>query len=118
MSMEIFIGIGLVIFAALAFFLIRTLITLEKTLRKLDVLSEESISLVRDTDKMLGAFQPVFRSLSNLGEIVEDKTSHLRTEYYVEKERERIPPSRLTSQEIMEWAVLSAQLFQKFVKRR
>ena len=121
MWIEIFIGIALLIFALLAFFLIRTLITLDKTLRKLDILSSESVSLVRNTDKMLDAFQPAFHSLANIGEIAEDKTSRLRTHYYMEKERERIPPiakRSLTSEEILEWALLSAQLVQKFVNRR
>lgn len=121
MWIEIFIGIAIFIFAITSFFLIRTLITLEKTLRKLDILSSESVSLVRNTDRMLDAFNPVVHSLSNIGEIVQDKTSQLRTRYYMEKERERIPQqarSAATSQEIMEWALLSAQLFQKFVNRR
>lgn len=121
MWIEIFIGIALIIFAITAFFLIRTLITLEKTLRKLDILSSESVSLVRNTDKMLDAFNPVVNSLSNIGEIVEDKTSQLRTRYYMEKERERIPVAAkrsVTSEEILDWALLSAQLFQKFVNRR
>lgn len=120
MYVEVFIGIALLIFAVTAYFLIRTLITLDKTLRKLDILSSESVSLVRNTDRMLDAFHPVVHSLSNIGEIVEDKTSQMKTRYYLEKEKERIPVKErtLTSQEIMEWALLSAQLFQKFVNRR
>lgn len=121
MWFEIIIGIALFIFAVTAFFLIRTLITLEKTLRKLDILSSESVSLVRNTDRMLDAIQPVFNSINNIGEIADDKTSQLRAHYYMEKEKERIPlreKKRLTSEEIVEWAILSAQLVQKFANRR
>jgi|GEM_PF-4694991 len=127
MWLEIFVGIALLIFAVTAYFLIRTLITMEKTLRKLDALSSESVSLVRNTDRMLTAFDPVLHSLSNIGEIVEDKTTDLRARYYAERERdylerkrERIPtpPRSDTPKEIVEWALLSAQLFNKFANRR
>jgi len=78
MIFEICTLIALIIFAILAFYIYRTLITLQKTLRNLDVLTDELTIKMRKMDS-------TFQSISNIGDVAQEESSHFRENYMYEK---------------------------------
>lgn len=62
-----------IIFGILAYCIYTTLVPLKHTLRHLDILTQELNSKVKDLDSS-------FKSISNIGDVFEEKTMHFREE--------------------------------------
>lgn len=66
---------AVIVFAILAFFIIRTLLALQKTLKRVD-------ELTLDLDLKIKRFDSTFNAISNIGDICEQKTAHVRNDFY------------------------------------
>lgn len=117
MLMDYLAVIAVIIFAILVFFIVRTLLTVNRTLQHVD------FTMVK-LEMRMKSIDPLLKSVSNLGDIAEDKTSHLKEEccrraslceekqYYKRQSQDEIKG------ELAEWVLLSANLATKFFKRR
>ncbi|CCB85049.1 putative uncharacterized protein [Parachlamydia acanthamoebae UV-7] len=109
MFIEIMIFISVIVFAVLAYFVIQTLITVQKTLKKLDFFMD---GMELRMEKM----DPFIRSISNVGDICEEKT-HLLQKEFMEKKKviafQEEPTGDLT-----DWLLLGLILIKKVLKRR
>ncbi|MBS4167846.1 hypothetical protein [Parachlamydia sp. AcF125] len=109
MFIDAIIVVSVVIFAVLAYFTIRTLITVRKVLTKLGFFMDSMEMRMEKID-------PLLRSLANMGEICEEKTYRLQKEW-MEKE-EAIDLQEEPSGDLAAWLLLSLTLVRKFLKRR
>ncbi len=89
MIFEIISVIALFIFAILAFYIYRTLISLQHTLHKVDVLTYELSVKMRKMDSTI-------QSIANFGDVVEEESLRFRENYLHEK---RFSRERLNSEE-------------------
>jgi len=102
MTVEVLTGIGVALFAIVSFFLVRVLITLDRTLRHIDAKVE--------------SLHSSFQALSHLGDVCEDETGRLKQKYLE-------PPSRglkedRTVELTADWLRASIQLVTQFLTRR
>lgn len=116
MTMEIIAGIAVVLFAILIFFIIRTLISVNRTIQHVD------FTIVK-MEMRMKSIDPILRSISNLGEIGEEKTAHLKEEcrkrsLYEERVNHQRFQEDSVKGDLAEWVLLSANLATKFFKRR
>lgn len=79
MYFEIAAVAAVVIFAILAFFIIQTLLSLQKTLKRIDQISLE-------LDLKAKRFDSTLNAISNIGDIAEEKTAHIRHDLHIKKE--------------------------------
>lgn len=107
MIIEISIAIAVFIFALLAFFLIRTLITLRITLKQVEELTFEARLKIQDLDSS-------FNAIANLGDMCENETERMR-EKYLEKS---ISHTSDTSDDLIDWLRASIKLGGKYLTRR
>lgn len=117
---EIAVVIAVVVFSITCGFLIRTLVTLNRAILplqlKIEHLSDESQRILKTAEHHLTALDSTFNSISNLGDVCENKTESLKRNF---TQRQSIssqdPP---IGEEILNWALTSASLYQKFFKNR
>jgi hypothetical protein len=107
MIIEISIAIAVLIFAILAFFIIRTLITLRITLKQVEELTFEARLKIQDLDSS-------FNALANLGDMCESETERMR-EKYLEKS---VCHTSDTSDDLIDWLRASIKLGGKYLTRR
>lgn len=100
---------AVVIFAILSYFLIRTLLSLQRTLRKVDFLATELDIKMKQMDS-------ITKTISNLGDICEDKTARIRQQYIEKKER---PCNEgMFTEDIAEWILASLKLGSNYLRRK
>lgn len=109
MIIEISIAIAVFIFAVLAFFIIRTLISLQHTLRRFDHLSLDMEIKLKNVDSLL-------RTLSNIGDITEQKTHLIKKDYFANSEETH--QTNNYTEDLSEWLVSSIKLGSKLINRR
>ncbi len=118
---EIAVIIAVIVFSVTCFFVVRTLIALQLSVLSLQVklenLSDESVLSLRKLDARLALFDSTFRSISNIGDICEGKTLSLKNHSFEKKAFVNEEKINL-SEEIVQWAVISAHLYQQIFKRR
>lgn len=110
MIFEISIAIAVLIFAILVFFIVKTLLILQRTLKRVDV-------LLFDIELKSKHLDSLTRSLSNIGEICENETDRLKEAYAERTTRQRCEAVYATS-DWAEWLVLSLNLGAKLLKKR
>lgn len=108
MIIEISVAIAVLIFAILAFFIIRTLFVLQNTLKRVD-------NTLWDLEMKVKNLDPLLITLSQLGEVCEDKSEQLKKAYFTPRPSEEVKSS---SADLVEWLMLSVKLGSKFLKRR
>lgn len=117
---EIAIVVAVIVFSITCFFIIRTLIAIERALnplqKKVEHLCDEGCRVLRTTDDRLGSLDSIFRSISNLGDIGETKTSELKS-YFLERQApvREDPP---LGEELANWALSTVSIYRKFLKKR
>ncbi len=110
MYTEIFLGIALLVFVILAYFIIHTLLKFQRTLCQATTLLESIKLKLNTTDSLL-------HSLSNLGDICEQKTALLKTQCL----QESAPPPELhesLGDAIVDWVFLTTVISKKLLNRR
>lgn len=119
--MEIALVIAVIVFSVTCFFLIRTLIAVQRSVlsvqNKFEKLSDESMIAMHAIEARVASFDSSLRSVSNIGDICEVKTrafkeTILSPECLIKQENINL------SEEIIHWAVISAHLYQQIFKRR
>lgn len=109
MIYDISIVVAVLIFAILTIFIVRTLISLQKTLCRVNQMTLSIESKMNNLDSTLHA-------VSNLGDICENETERLKS-YYFERKSDCVQ-SPDSAQEFAEWVVLSVKLGDKILNRR
>lgn len=105
--MVILLALAVFLFALLVFFAIRALIALRATLERAD-------DTLMELNRKMHYVDPILRTLSNLGEVSEQKTQYLKNEFV---ETSNSQNDNLSNQ-IAEWILLSVLLGKKILKRR
>lgn len=113
---EVALVILVLVISVTCIFVIRTLILLQRSLLKLDRLSEEGTSTLRNLEMKATSLDSIFRSISNLGDICESKTFQMK-EHYLQKPsfREEKPN---VGEDVINLALTSARLYQQIFKKR
>ena len=109
MIIEISVACAVLIFAVLAYFIIRTLVTFQHTLRRLNHLTKEVEGKMKHLETSLHAF-------SNLGDICNAATHKLKKAYFAPREEFGERHSR--AHDIADLIVVSMELGKKFFTRR
>lgn len=86
--------IAVLIFAILAYYIYRTLITLQHTLHNLDSLTKELTLKMKQMDS-------TFQSISNVGDVAKDESLRFRENYIHEKRFYRDPPRHQESSDAL-----------------
>ncbi|MCE5316084.1 MAG: hypothetical protein LLG04_01800 [Parachlamydia sp.] len=110
MTIEICVALAVLIFTVLAVFAVKTLIALQRTLRKVDLLLDETALKSRHLDGLV-------RSLSNVGEICEMETDQMKRAY-LERKMIQEHHDRTAAPEWAEWLALSLKIGAKLLKRK
>lgn len=109
MFFEIAAVAAVIIFAILAVYIIRTLVCLQRTLRRVEL-------LIVDTDCKIRQLESTFQTVSHLGDICEEKTARLKQLYLDKKEQENLNENY--AEDLAEWLVASLKLSAKFIRRK
>lgn len=109
MYFEISAMAGVIIFAVLTFYIIRTLLAVRHSLRRLD-------HLMFELDIKTKHMESTLKSISNIGDICEEKTKRLREHYIEKKELESHKDD--SSEELAEWLLASLKLGTQFLRRK
>lgn len=104
MIIEVSVALAVLIFAILAFFIVKTLLRLQRTLNSVDCLLIDVEIKSKNLDALV-------RSLSNLGEICEMETEEFKKACMERRKQESTP-------EWVDWLALSMKLGAKLIKRR
>lgn len=120
-SVEWSIGLAVIIFGVLTFFLIQTLIKVQRTLESIqkqtESITHESLTLLSSTENRLKVFDPLLNSISNLGEICENKSLEYKKLHLAKHDLEELKDKDIPLT-FIEWALLSVQLCKKISKKR
>lgn len=101
---DIMIILFFLAFAILAFFIIRTLVKLQRTLQNVDHMIKEIQFKLEKTD-------PLFNSLSNAGEILENKTARWKQNYL------EMQQSTTRNNDFYDWTLMTVSLLKNYLKR-
>ena len=104
-TLEICAIVAVGIFAALAYFLIQTLLSVQRSLKRSD-------QLIDDVKIKMGNLNPFFHSLSNVGEVTERQSERFKQSALSSN------PTSNHSYDLLEWLILSIKLGEKFINRR
>ena|ERR1700722_16737179 len=107
------VGIVALAFVVLVVYLCFVLMSLRKTLETSNKLLKDTRIVIDDLQMKVHAFDPVFRTISSVGSVVEKKVSSA-TDEIIEGERSKM--GMVT--DALEWAILGVTLFQKFKEKR
>lgn len=110
MILEISAALAVLIFAILALVIVKALMRLQKTLDRVDC-------LLFDLELKSKNLDPLFRSLSNLGEICDTETDLLKRAS-LERRKKQECQDLSASTEWVDWLALSMKLGAKLIKRR
>lgn len=104
MFVDIMIGLFFLVFLILAYFIVQTLVKLQITLQNTNRLMTEIQFKVDKID-------PLLNSLSNAGDILEDKTSSWKQNYF---EMQQVKPK---DADLYDWTLLTVSLVKNYLKR-
>ncbi len=111
MIIEISVAIAVVIFAILAVFLIRVLVALRISLKRMDL-------AILETEIKLKSLDSAFRTISNIGDICENETAQLKNNYFSKREQPAVERTSDISADVADLVMVCVKLGQKFLKRR
>lgn len=114
MIIEISIAIIAVAFLILVIFLVTVLLSLRETLKKTSDLTDDLREMTENLHRDLSAFDPYFRSVADLGELLEEKSCSLKKECSKEQEDDPVE----TIKNILALATIGIGMWQKFKQRR
>lgn len=100
-------------FAALVVFLILTLNTVRVSLKETDKLIRDTNQVVVDIERKIHSFDPIFKQVSKFGHSIE----HAAETVEIQKQ-EKVDKTVNTLMEVVEWGVLGASLWKKFMDKR
>lgn len=109
MYFEIAAIAAVIIFAILSFYVIKTLIAFQKTLKHIDLVTFDLNLKMKNLDSTL-------HTISNLGDICEDKTALVRNELHNKKIVES--GSSDYSEEVADLLLAGIKIGSKFITRR
>lgn len=113
--------IAVIIFGITCFFLILTLVEVKRSLSSLQtqvkVLSDESVNVLRSTEARLALLDSSLRSISNIGDMCEFKSSQVKQSYLEQGSKPKQEKDKLNS-EFVDWALLTVDICQTLLKRR
>lgn len=125
MIFEICAAISTLLFAILVFFLVQTLKGLQKSLQRVDSLTEtkidpimdEAIALTHSLNEKISAFDALFESVRKLGFYLHQSinASHVRFTVCPEEKK---PPWHEKMAHLIQLATLGIETWQKLKKRR
>lgn len=116
---EIALVAAVAVFSVTCFFIIRTLIAIDRALKplqkKVEHLCDEGCRALRTTNNRLESLDSTFRSISNLGDIGETKTQELKS-YLLERQSpvREDPPM---GEELAQWALSTVSIYRKYLKK-
>jgi uncharacterized protein YoxC len=109
MFIDIILLLAIIIFAVLTYVVIRTLLVVQESLRKLNFFMD-------DMEVRMEKVDPLIQAVSNVGEICEEKTAALHHEF-IEKKK-FMDAQENPQNDVTDWLLLSLILVKKFLKRR
>lgn len=109
MIVEISVAIAVFIFAVLSIFIIKTLISVERSLQRINHFTIELEERIKALDSTLN-------SISNVGDITELESARLKEEYI--KHAAKCPTHSTCSEDLADWLVSSIKLGSKLLTRR
>lgn len=116
---EIALVVAVIVFSVTCFFVIRTLIAVDRALaplqKKVEHLCDEGCRVLRTTDNRLESLDSVFRSISNLGDIGETKTRELKS--YLLEQQSPVRADPPLGEELARWALSTVSIYRKFLKK-
>ncbi len=134
MVIEISVAVAVFIFAILTVFIVRTLMSVQKALDRID-------HTVADVEKKMSNLDPSLHAIANIGTIFEKKTDELKNSYFQEQ-KETIPQLSHDAKkesshehkkgcrcdkdknetgftkELVDWLIVSIKLGEKLLNRR
>lgn len=111
MAIEISAALAALFFAILVVFVVKTLISLQRTLKKVNILLDETAIKARQLDGLM-------QSLSNVGDICERETDRLKKGYTERKMAREREEDLAPASEWAEWLALSLKIGAKLLKRK
>lgn len=116
---EIALVIAVIVFSITCFFVIQTLIAIQRSLLafqiKAENLSAVSTHFLDALDARVNSLGSTFRSISNLGDICESKTEKLKVNYLNAQTFSDEKPN--VGEELVNLAMTSIRLYQQFTKK-
>ena len=109
MIIEISVAVAVLIFAILTFFVVRTLITLQSSLKRID-------RLMLEVDLKIRHLESTMRTISNLGDIAEQQTEQLKQQ--LANRVDDVEKSSECSGDLATWLIASVNLGGKLLARR
>jgi hypothetical protein len=112
MIYEICAAIALVIFAILAYYIYRTMVSLQHTLNRVDVLTFELTAKIQKLDSTM-------RSISNLGDVAEEESIRFRENYMLNKQLFRAHSAREeSSDDLTDLLVAGLKVGANYLRRK
>lgn len=119
MIFEICAVIATLIFAVTAYFIIQCLRELQRSLKslqdKVEPLLQKSSAITDSVHEKLHAFDPLFNSIHQAAQVVEDKTSTLAHSLQTTRQTHKRPQENTVSQ-VIQWIAVSILLWQRMKK--
>lgn len=109
MIIEISLAVAVFIFAILSIFIIKTLITLQHSLKRID-------HLTVNIESKLNSFDSTLNTISNIGDLTEVETKYLKEKHH--KNAKEFVNNESCSEDLADWLVASIKLGGKFLTRR
>ena len=109
MYFEIAAIAAVIIFAVLTIYVIRTLLSLQQTLKRIDLITLEMNLKLKQLDSTIN-------TVSNIGDVCEEKTARMKS-HYLEKKACELNGSDY-SDDLAEWLIASVKLGSKFIRRK
>ena len=110
MIIEISVAVAVALFAILSIFIIRTLMSLQRSMRRVD-------QAIVDVEMKMRNFDSSLKALSNIGDICEQETLQLKQKFLTKHEKKIVEKECVTS-DLAEWLIVSIKLGEKLLKRR
>lgn len=117
---EILLLIGLIVFVILVGFLIALIVKLIQTLNNIDRVVSNAETLTKDVSLKMECIHPIFRTLSNVSQGLEYKSSAYKNEALIkEYMREHVGKKEEGNlyQDLIDLAIASAKLWKGFKKK-
>lgn len=110
MIVEIAALAAVLIFGVLAYFIVRTLLVLQKSLKGIDLVATEIELKLKNLDSS-------FRAISNLGVIAEEKTEQVRRNF-LEEQCAKTARGSDSADDLVTWLLSTLKLGIKFLTKR
>lgn len=111
MVIEISLAIAIFLFAVLVFFIIQTLLSVQRSLVRVNQMSI-------DMENRMKNFDPILHTIANLGDICEKESECVKNVYFAKRIDNYPSREPGLSCELIDWIVLSVKLGEKLINRR